>query len=95
MASMTISSIMTAPRVQLRSARSPNLKMGARSTSRKAVKTVASAKTGSAKFENYKFEAIRESTVRTLNCLFVFETTVCVCSVITGICVFFLTDHAG
>jgi hypothetical protein len=67
----------------------------ARSTSRKAVKTVASAKTGSAKFENYKFEAIRESTVRTLNCLFVFETTVCVCSVITGICVFFLTDHAG
>lgn len=60
---MTMASMMTAPRVQLRSARSSNLKMVARSTSRKAVKTVASAKSGSAKFDNHKFEAIRESTV--------------------------------
>jgi hypothetical protein len=37
------------------------LKLVAQSTSRKAVKTVVSAKSGSAKFENYKFEAIYES----------------------------------
>jgi hypothetical protein len=90
MASMTTDSMMTAPHVQLRSVRSSNLKMVAQSTSRKAVKTVASAKSGSAKFKNYKFEAIRESTVRTRCCLFVLKTTVRVCGANTGICVFFL-----